>query len=461
MAKVKKATAISPKECLQQAIVPKEEHPYRIPTNWAWTKLGKLCSDIQYGYTSKAIKNNAFPKMLRITDIQDGSVDWSTVPNCKISNEESEKYLLMPNDILFARIGATTGKSYIIVHAPKAVYASYLIRMRVLKPILPLYVYTFLQSNLYWKQVTELSSGIALPGVNSCKLQTLVFPLPPLPEQQRIVDRIESLFSKLDSAKEILQNALDSFETRKSAILHKAFTGELTAKWRKERAANINNWESVSLIEVCEVNPKRANIKDIPDNTQVSFIPMPAISEVLGEITNPQIKSLGEVMKGYTNFCEGDVLFAKITPCMENGKSAIVGKLLNNIGFGSTEFHVLRCGGKLYNRYLFYMVRDITFRNKAKSIMTGAVGQQRVPKKYLENYTFLKPSYNEQMEIVRILDGIFGKEQQAKEAAEAVLGKIDLMKKAILARAFRGELGTNDPREESAIELLKQCINNE
>ena len=108
----------------------------------------------------------------------------------------------------------------------------------------------------------------------------------------------------------------------------------------------------------------------------------------------------------------------------------------------------------LFNRYLYHLVRSQSFRAEAKAVMTGAVGQQRVPKSFLESYPIALPSVPEQTEIVRILDSLFTKEQQAKEAAEAVLEQIDLLKKSILARAFRGELGTNDPTEESAVGLF-------
>ena len=289
-------------------------------------------------------------------------------------------------------------------------------------------------------------------------VQGYPIPVPPLAEQQRIVDRIESLFAKLDEAKEKAQAVVDSFETRKAAILHKAFTGELTVKWREEHGVRMESWEQCSLSDVCTVNPKKADTKDLPDELEVSFFPMLALSEIYGEITDPQTRLLKEVRSGFTNFSEGDVVFAKITPCMENGKSAVVGKLVNDIGYGTTEFFVLRCSDRLYNRFLYHLVRDKLFRDKAKAVMAGAVGQQRVPKRYLETYKLNLPKFNEQREIVRILDGSFAKEQQAKEAAEAVLEQIDLMKKSILARAFRGELGTNDPNEESAAELLKQIF---
>ena len=183
---------------------------------------------------------------------------------------------------------------------------------------------------------------------------------------------------------------------------------------------------------------------------------MSALSEVYGEITNPQTKPLKEVKTGFTNFSEGDVVFAKITPCMENGKSAVIGRLVNDIGYGTTEFYVLRCSGKLYNRYLYHLVRDKHFRDEAKSVMTGAVGQQRVPKSFLEKYPLYLPSMPEQEEICRVLDEMFAKERKVKNFSENVIKQIDVIKKSILARAFRGELGTNDPAEGSAVGILKK-----
>ncbi|MBR5960969.1 MAG: restriction endonuclease subunit S [Clostridia bacterium] len=174
---------------------------------------------------------------------------------------------------------------------------------------------------------------------------------------------------------------------------------------------------------------------------------MPSLSEECGEITKPQTRKLREVRSGFTSFIEGDVVFAKITPCMENGKSAIIGKLLNDIGFGTTEFYVLRCSEELSNRYLWHMLRDRSFREKAKAVMTGAVGQQRVPKSFLEEYPIQLPLIDEQNEIVKLLDNALKKEQIIIQNAENVINQIDIIKNSILTRAFRGELGTNDPTE--------------
>lgn len=289
-------------------------------------------------------------------------------------------------------------------------------------------------------------------------VQTYPIPLPPLSEQQRIVESIEELFAKLDEAKERLQEVADSFAVRKAAILHNAFTGELTKQWRLENGVSDESWEDKLLGDVCTVNPKKIDAKNLDDNLEVSFVPMAAVSDVLGEIVNHEVKNLQDVRTGFTNFSKGDVIFAKITPCMENGKSAIVGPLVNDIGYGSTEFYVLRCKEELNNKYLYHMVRNTTFRAEAKAVMTGVVGQQRVPKTFLQEYQLLLPTLSEQHEIVRLIDDLLARERAAQQAAEQALASIDLMKKSILARAFRGELGTNKASEASALELLKQVL---
>ena len=437
MARAKKEAALTPEERLQAALVPDWEWPHKLPENWCWVYAPHIF-DIEYGKSlpTKQLSDTGYPVFGA-----NGQIGFY-----------SEYMYKQPQALMSCR-GAYSGTmnkslpySYVtsnslIISSPRGLMGTDCI------------YYLFSALN-----VSELISGTAQPQVTVQAFDGFPIPLSPLAEQQRIVERIESLFAKLDEAKEKAQAVVDSFETRKAAILHKAFTGELTAKWREEHGVGMESWEQCSISDVCTVNPKKADTKDLPDELEVSFFPMPALSEIYGEITDPQTRLLKEVRSGFTNFSEGDVVFAKITPCMENGKSAVVGKLVNDIGYGTTEFFVLRCSDRLYNRFLYHLVRDKLFRDKAKAVMAGAVGQQRVPKRYLETYKLNLPKFNEQLEIVRILDGSFAKEQQAKEAAEAVLEQIDLMKKSILTRAFRGELGTNDPSEESAVELLKQIF---
>ena len=459
MARAKKEAALTPEERLQAALVPDWEWPYKLPENWCWTNWGE-CGEFVAGSGFKneyqGFTNYDIP-FYKVSSLKTANETGYLCDNTNTVDETVRKKLkaaLIPaNSLLFAKIGEAIRLNRRAINTVPCCVDN---NMMAFIPIICQLKYAF-----YWSKGIDLydfTNATTVPAIRKTDLEKISFPLAPLAEQQRIVDRIESLFTKLDEAKEKAQAVVDSFETRKAAILHKAFTGELTAKWREEHGVGMESWEQCSLSDVCTVNPKKADTKDLPDELEVSFFPMSALSEIYGEITDPQTRLLKEVRSGFTNFSEGDVVFAKITPCMENGKSAVVGKLVNDIGYGTTEFFVLRCSDRLYNRFLYHLVRDKLFRDKAKAVMAGAVGQQRVPKRYLETYKLNLPKFNEQREIVRILDGSFAKEQQTKEAAEAVLDQIDLMKKSILARAFRGELGTNDPSEESAVELLKEII---
>ena len=459
MARAKKEAALTPEERLQADLVPDWAWPYTLPKHWCWTNWGE-CGECVAGSGFKneyqGFTNYDIP-FYKVSSLKTANETGYLCDNTNTVDETVRKKLkaaLIPaNSLLFAKIGEAIRLNRRAINTVPCCVDN---NMMAFIPIICQLKYAF-----YWSKGIDLydfTNATTVPAIRKTDLEKISFPLAPLAEQQRIVDRIESLFTKLDEAKEKAQAVVDSFETRKAAILHKAFTGELTAKWREEHDVGMESWEQCSLSDVCTVNPKKADTKDLPDELEVSFFPMSALSEIYGEITAPQTRLLKEVRSGFTNFSEGDVVFAKITPCMENGKSAVVGKLVNDIGYGTTEFFVLRCSDRLYNRFLYHLVRDKLFRDKAKAVMAGAVGQQRVPKRYLETYKLNLPKFNEQREIVRILDGSFAKEQQTKEAAEAVLGQIELMKKSILARAFRGELGTNDPNEESAVELLKEII---
>ena len=159
------------------------------------------------------------------------------------------------------------------------------------------------------------------------------------------------------------------------------------------------------LKDVCQINPRfDRNRLGLQDNTEVSFVPMKAVNEMYGVIDSKSDRQYREVKQGYTAFLNSDVLFAKITPCMENGKVALAADLTNGVGFGSTEFHVLRAHDNILPMYLYYFVKREAFRRLAKQQMIGAVGQQRVPKRFLENVSISVPPLKEQKRIVDILD---------------------------------------------------------
>ncbi|MFH1931125.1 MAG: restriction endonuclease subunit S [Pseudomonadota bacterium] len=199
------------------------------------------------------------------------------------------------------------------------------------------------------------------------------------------------------------------------------------------------NWEFVRLGEVVQINPPKIR-PEISDDKLCSFVPMKAVSDRLGIIENIEMKPFGKVKGGYTSFKENDVLFAKITPCMENGKVAIAKNLIDGFGYGTTEFFVLRCSNIVLNKFLYYIVRSQAFRDSAKPNMTGTVGQRRVPKAFLHKYKLPFPPLPEQKRIVKKLSSMLGKLKEAKELIQEARDTFEERRAATLNKAFTGEL---------------------
>jgi type I restriction enzyme S subunit len=183
-------------------------------------------------------------------------------------------------------------------------------------------------------------------------------------------------------------------------------------------------WPVQSMTEACEVNPRLPKEHNLGEEDWVSFVPMAAVDEKEGRIADQQLRKFAEVRKGYTHFREGDVLFAKITPCMENGKAAIARKMESGVGFGSTEFHVLRPRAQVLPEWIYYFVRRQHFRMEAKRHFTGTAGQQRVPTSFIESARIPIPPLDEQRGIVDILsraDGIVHLRHEARKKATELI----------------------------------------
>lgn len=176
--------------------------------------------------------------------------------------------------------------------------------------------------------------------------------------------------------------------------------------------------------EIAEVNPRLPAGLYGEKDREVDFVPMAQLSEN-GYVESNGSRPLGEVLKGYTYFANGDVIVAKITPCMENGKAAFVHDLPNGIAFGSTEFHVLRPGPKVDGRYLFYMIWNPVFRRNAEGNMTGSAGQKRVPAKFFDRFPIPLPSLPEQKRIADILDKADAIYRKRQEAQTEIIALID------------------------------------
>jgi len=231
----------------------KPHYPYELPKGWEWTTVGEISQSILYGVSESAKSHGAY-KLLRITDIQNNFVNWETVPFTDYDESKAESYLLKDGDILFARTGATVGKSYLVKNLQeKAIYASYLIRVQTINYVLPEFVKYFFESGYYWNQIQCSSVGIGQPNVNGTILSNLKLPIPPLKEQKRIVEELTEWLRFIDNIEEDKENLQTAINRAKSKVLDLAIHGKLVPQAPNDEPAS-------ELLK--RINPKAEIISD-------------------------------------------------------------------------------------------------------------------------------------------------------------------------------------------------------
>ena len=424
----------------KQIVIPK---PTKVPHNWCWIELGKLTSmKSGFPFDSKRFTRsksaNARP-LIRIRDVVNGATETYTDQECP------KEYVIKKGEILIGMDGD--------FNVGKWQSEDALLNQRVccIQSCSSLYLDDFL---FYYlpdplKKINDATPSVTVKHLSTKTLAITPVPVPPLPEQQRIVNRIESLFAKLDEAKQKAQDALDSFETRKAAILHKAFTGELIGKHSTATTTleeittcirigpfgSALHKEDYILGGVPVVNPKHiVQQKIVPEEKTT-------VSVLKAEELSSYILQKNDIILGR----RGDMGRSAPVTDLETGWLCGTGSMIIRLKSGyNAKFYSQIIASQAAVRYLEENSVGSTMKNLNEKVV------RLLP---IPDFTV-----DEQLEIVRILDNLLAKEQQAKEVAEKVLEQIDLIKKAILARAFRGELGTNDPSEENAKELLSSEI---
>ena len=432
---------------------------YKVPDNWCWTKLGKITSIIGGGTPSSKINEY----------YDNGDIAWITPSDLSNYNNmyisKGKKMItklglmkssakLLPKGTVCLSSRAPIG--YVVIAKNE------LSTNQGFKSFLPSKV--FKSEYLYWylksiKHILEAkASGTTFLELSAKKAGEVEIPLPPINEQQRIVNRIESLFAKLDRAKELIENTLAQFEQNKMAILHKAFIGELTAKWRKENNIDLSSWKDVIMQDICEKivcgkTPtgyisktgeipylKVYNIVDnkIDFNKTAQFIP--------NKIHKEKLKS--SILK------PNDIIMNIVGPPLR--KIAIIPDNYPewNMNQAIVRFRVKK---DVMYKFIYYILIYPKTLDNIINKKKGVVGQANISITQSRNIQIKLPTIEEQQEIVNILDKLLAKYNKIKNL-EQQLEKIELLKKAILAKAFRGELGTNNPDEESAENLLKEIL---
>ncbi|MEZ9141672.1 MULTISPECIES: restriction endonuclease subunit S [unclassified Shewanella] len=324
-----------------------------------------------------------------------------------------------------------------------------LLRMRF-SEILPETIAYWFNSPLGKQALSSITSATTnVAAIYQKSLLKLEVPIPPLPEQKRIVEKLDSLLAQVDTIQQRLNTLPNIIKRFRQSVLAAAVSGKLTEQWRNDN--EIADWDEVTLGDVIDIGPKKP--KQL-DEDLVSFSPMAMMPKLLGEELVSEVRKWKEVKKGFTCFKNNDVLLAKITPCFENEKSVIAKGLKNGIGTGSTEFMVLRPNGKMLSYLIFCHVKSLSFLKDGEMNMSGSVGHRRVPKEFVENWSIGLPLIEEQTEIVRLVEQYFALADTLEKHLKKAKQRVDNLTQAILAKAFKGELLPQDPNDEPADKLL-------
>ncbi|NCS91097.1 MAG: hypothetical protein GW779_01560 [Candidatus Altiarchaeum hamiconexum] len=291
--------------------------------------------------------------------------------------------------------------------------------------------YFFLSPNFNLEK-DNFSTGTTQVAINNDRIKKIEIIYPEsIEEQILIVQEIEKHFTNLDAAVKSLKLVKNKLGAYRKSVLKAAFEGRLV-----EKRSDLNYKK---LSELCDINPSKKEVKDFDIDTEVTFLPMASVSKK-GKIVYREKKKIKDVIKGYTYFKDGDVLLAKITPCFENGKRAIAKDLKNGIGFGSTEFHIIRPKEKVTSDWIFFSISRDDFKNEAKNKMTGTAGQKRVPARIVENFKIPVPKVQEQTQIVSEIESRFSVIDKLEETVDNSLLKAEQLRKSILKSAFEGKL---------------------
>ncbi|MCT4618805.1 MAG: restriction endonuclease subunit S [Marinisporobacter sp.] len=501
MAKKKKTL----EELLEEALVSKEEQPYEVPENWLWIRLENLLSSeknpIKRGPFGSSIKKAYFvPIGYKVYEQKNAIYNDFTLGDYYIDEDkfnELRGFEIKCGDFIVSCSGTIGKIAEVPNNIEKGIMNQALLKIRLNnKVVLNKYFYELFKSDMLLKNIKNKSRGTAIKNIASVKiLKNAPFALPSIKEQQRIVNKIESIFSKIDKAKELVEEAREGFENRKAAILAKAFRGKLTKKWREEnphvesaevllekikdereksegkkkkKAVNTETIEEpyelpekwtwvtvkdISILVTKGASPKWQGINYIDDDSQVLFITSENVRDGYIDLSKEKYLEIEFNNKQSRSILEnGDVLLNIVGASI--GRAAIF--QINKIANINQAVSIIRLVDKSINRYLNYYLNAPSAK---KYYMQSKVDVARanLSLKNVSNIPLPLPSLEEQKEIVRILEKLLEEETKIDKLTQ-LEDQIELLKKSILAKAFRGELGTNDPTEESALELLKEVL---
>jgi len=403
----------------------------QLPQGWREAFLSDVCSSFQYGWTSRAEHGQGLG-LLRTTDLTHPPVKWSEVPQCKELPKDIDKYLVRTGDFFISRAGSV-GVSAFVEEVPRdCVFASYLIRLQASDRVVKRFLKWFLLSPEYWKQVGEASAGIALQNINATKLKSMLIPLPPLAEQERIVEILEEQFSRLDSALASVKAVREKAKAFRRSLLHAAFSGELTG--------GTEGWREVALGDISVVKGG----KRLPKGTKWSPTPTahPYIRATDVQATGIDIKSLvyvpDEVWSKISRYvvASGDVV---ITIAGTIGRTAVVPKLLDGANLTENAAKIVLDKSVMASRFLDYFLKSPLAQEVIEGLSTSTT-QAKLALFRIETIDTPVPPLATQERIVSLLEEQFSRLDKALEVANQLEARIASERRSLLHSAFTGAL---------------------
>ena len=434
--------------------VPVNKQPYSIPESWRWISVGAINQ-----YKSNSIDPTKHPEdMFELYSVPSSAENYPEIVFGQVIG--STKQAVVKGDVLLCKINPRINRVWkVSQYTDNFLLASsewIIIRNHHLNSDYLMYCF---RSPFFRDYMLSNVSGVggSLMRAQPKYVKEYPIPLPPLAEQQRIVDRIESLFAKLDEAKEKAQAVVDGFENRKAAILHKAFVGELTEAQRKKQGICLDSWEFVTLKDIVSGFKYGTSEKSDYSFTGIPVLRIPNIGDE--GIDFSDLKNLSsETIETANQIHENDILIIRSNGSRDLvGKCALVPHLDKEYAYASFLIRI-KPSERIRADFLVLFLNSADARAQMFAKAKSSAGINNINSKELGAISLRLPALWEQEEISHQVSKLLLLEKQAKEVAEQVIDQIDIMKKSILARAFRGKLGTNNPADESAEELLKRIL---
>lgn len=370
-------------------------------------------------------------RLIKINNVGVNGIKWDDIEYLPLEYLETyPKLKLVKGDLLLAlnrpilngelKVGLLSGKD-----SPSILY------QRVGKIIIgdtqklnQQFLFWFFKSKFFINELTIRLDGADQPFITNKKLFDIEFNFcPPLPEQQRIVTKLDGLFAKIDKAIGLLEDNIKNTQALMGSVLDEIYSDGDTM-----------------LKEVCTLGPKKSEVKDIDDDLEVSFLPMKDLNEHNINFLPNETKKISEVYKGYTYFTDGDIIVAKVTPCFENGKAGIAKDLTNGIGFGSSEYHVLRPNDKVLPEWIYFSLITEQIKVTGRENMTGAGGLKRIPRKFLEEWKIPFPKISVQKKQIEKLKKLQEENKNLENSISKKINHLKALKSSFLDQAFKGQL---------------------